>query len=85
MSHVALVIPGLDRIGGAERQVVLLAKGLVQRGWRVTVVALSGTGGNAAGELAAAGVGFRSLEMRKGLADPRGWLRFRRWLRQESP
>ena len=85
MSHVALVIPGLDRIGGAERQVVLLAKGLVQRGWRVTVVALSGTGGNAAGELAAAGVGFWSLGMRKGLADPRGWLRFRRWLRQESP
>ena len=43
MSHVALVIPGFGRIGGAERQVILLARGLCQRGWRVSVVALSGT------------------------------------------
>ena len=32
MNHVALVIPGLNRIGGAERQVILLAKGLRRRG-----------------------------------------------------
>jgi hypothetical protein len=51
MSHVALVIPGLDRIGGAERQVMLLAKGLRRRDWRVSVVALSGVGSRAAGEL----------------------------------
>ncbi len=85
MRHVALVIPGLDRIGGAERQVILLAKGLRRRGWRVSVVTLSGTGGSAATELKSAGVSFLSLEMRKGLADPRGWIRFRRWLRSESP
>ncbi len=85
MSHVALVIPGLDRIGGAERQVILLASGLSQRGWRVSVVALSGSGGNAAAELAGAGAGFLSLEMRKGLADPRGWIRFHSWLRQQKP
>ncbi len=85
MNHVALVIPGLDRVGGAERQVMLLAKGLAGRGWRVTVVALSGTGGNAVRELAAAGAGFLSLGMRKGLADPRGWLRLHRWLKRESP
>ena len=85
MSHVALLIPGLDRIGGAERQVVLIAKGLLGRGWRVSVVALSGSGGQAAAELTAAGAGFLSLEMRKGLADPRGWIRFNRWLRQEKP
>ncbi len=85
MSHVALVIPGLDRIGGAERQVILLASGLSQRGWRVSVVALSGDGGNAAAELAGAGAGFLSLEMRKGLADPRGWIRFHSWLRQQKP
>ena len=41
MSHVALIIPGVDRIG-AERQVILLAKGLHQRGWRVSLVALWG-------------------------------------------
>jgi glycosyltransferase involved in cell wall biosynthesis len=85
VNHVALVIPGIDRIGGAERQVILLAKGLVKRGWRVTVVALSGTGGTTAGGLLAAGTGFLSLGMRKGLADPRGWIRFHRWLKREKP
>ncbi len=85
MSHVALVIPGLDRMGGAERQVMLLARGLRRRGWRVSVVALSGAGGEAARDLEAAGVVFQSLAMCKGLADPRGWVRFHEWLRRERP
>jgi glycosyltransferase involved in cell wall biosynthesis len=85
MSHAAIAIPGLDRIGGAEQQAMLLAMGLRRRGWRVSVVALSGTGGAAATELADAGVAFLSLEMRKGLADPRGWLRFHRWLCRKQP
>jgi glycosyltransferase involved in cell wall biosynthesis len=85
MSHVALVIPGFGRIGGAERQVILLARGLCQRGWRVSVIALSGSGDESAAELTEAGAGFKSLRMRKGLADPRGWIRFHRWLRREKP
>ena len=85
MSHAAIAIPGLDRIGGAERQAMLLAKGLRRRGWRVSVVALSGSGGAAAAELRDCGVAFTSLEMRKGLADPRGWIRFHRWLWREQP
>ncbi len=85
MTHVALVIPGLDRIGGAERQTMLLAKGLRRRGWRVSVVALSGSGGQAAHELASAEIAFLSLEMRKGWADPRGWIRFHQWVRRERP
>ena len=85
MSHAAIAIPGLNRIGGAERQAMLLAKGLRRRGWRVSVIALSGDGGEAAAELRACGVAFTSLEMRKGLADPRGWIRFHRWLRREQP
>jgi len=85
VSRIAFIIPGLDRIGGAERQLMLLAKGLVRRRWRVTVVALTGSGDSAASELNAAGVGFVSLQMRKGLVDPRGWLRFHRWLKRESP
>ncbi|MGA2568882.1 MAG: glycosyltransferase [Terracidiphilus sp.] len=85
MKHVAIVIPGIDRIGGAERQAMLLAEGLRDRDWRVSVVALSGTGGSAAAELQRSGVGFVSLEMRKGLADPRGWIRFHRWLKRERP
>ncbi len=85
MSHAAIAIPGLDRIGGAERQAMLLAKGLRRRGWRVSVVALSGSGGAAAAELRDSGVAFTTLEMRKGLADPRGWLRFNRWLWRQQP
>ena len=72
-------------MGGAERQVMLLARGLGRRGWRVSVVALSGAGGEARRELEAAGVVFLSLAMRKGLADPRGWVRFHTWLRRERP
>jgi glycosyltransferase involved in cell wall biosynthesis len=85
VKHAALLIPTLDRLGGAERQVMLLARGLSCRGWRVSVVALSGTGGPAAEELRDCGVGYLSLGMRKGLADPRGWIRFNRWLRDLRP
>jgi glycosyltransferase involved in cell wall biosynthesis len=85
MSHAAMAIPGIDRVGGAEQQAILLAKGLRRRGWRVSMVALSGSGGAAAADLEDAGVRFLSLEMRKGLADPRGWIRFQRWLWRERP
>lgn len=85
MSHVAMVLPGLDRIGGAEQQALLLAAGLCRRGWRVSVVALSGSGGRAAEHLRETGIAFQSLEMRKGLADPRGWLRLNKWLCREQP
>lgn len=85
MNHVALLIPGLDRIAGAERQVIAIAKGLRWRGWRVSVITLSGTGGQAATELKDLGIEFLSLEMRKGLLDPRGWFRFCRWMNRERP
>lgn len=85
MSHVALLIPTLDRIGGAERQLILLAYGLRSRGWRVSVITLSGAGGDVAVDLASAGILFLTLEMRKGLADPRGWIRLNRWLRRGKP
>lgn len=85
MRHIALLIPTIDRIGGAERQVILLAKGLVKRRWRVSVVALAGSGGDAARELRTAGVAYQSLGMRKGLLDPRGWFRIHRWINRERP
>jgi glycosyltransferase involved in cell wall biosynthesis len=85
MNHIAFVLPGIDRLGGAERQAILLAKGLTRRGWRVSLVALSGNGGEAAAELQRAGVAFTTLRMRKGLADPRGWIQFRRWLKTQTP
>ena len=83
--HIALVIPSLDKIAGAESQVLLLAEGLHRRGRRVSVVALSGTGAGAAHRLTTGGIRFHSLGMRRGLADPGGWLRFSRWLHRERP
>jgi glycosyltransferase involved in cell wall biosynthesis len=83
--HVAFLIPGIDRIGGAERQVINLAQGLARRGWRTTMVALTGNGGNAARELLSSGVDFLSLHMRKGIVDPRGWAAFRQWIEDEVP
>lgn len=85
MNHLALLIPGLDHIGGAEQQVLLLARGLHARGWRVSVLALTGTGGKAAKNLTASGIFFHSFHMRKGIADPRGWLALHRWLERERP
>jgi glycosyltransferase involved in cell wall biosynthesis len=85
VSHVVFLIPGLDRISGAERQVMLLAAGLAKRDWRVTVIALTGVGGEAAESLALAGITFLSLHMGKGVADPRGWARLHHWLRANRP
>jgi glycosyltransferase involved in cell wall biosynthesis len=85
VNHVAYLVPTIDRIGGAEQQVILLAKGLAGRGWQVSVLALAGVGGDAARGLKQAGVAYHSLEMRKGLADPRGWLRLRAWVEQNHP
>lgn len=85
MKSVALLIPGIERIGGAERQVLLLAHGLRRRGWCVTLVVLTGGAGCQGEALAKAGIGFLSLQMRKGVADPRGWIRLALWLRRERP
>jgi glycosyltransferase involved in cell wall biosynthesis len=85
VSAIAFLIPTIDKLGGAERQILLLAKGMAKRGWKVNVIALSGSGGDAAGNLRTAGIEFQTLAMRKGLVDPRGWLRFSRWLRHQSP
>lgn len=83
--HIAFLIPTLDRIGGAERQVCLLANGLSSRGWQVSVIALSGSGGDAAAELSSRGIAFLSLHMRKGLADPRGWILLHYWIQRNQP
>ena len=85
MSRITFLIPTIDRIGGAERQVLLLASQLRRRGHGVSVVSLSGTGGESASQLRSCGVDYHSLCMRKGLADPRGWFRWICWLYRERP
>ena len=85
MSHVAMILPGIDRLGGAERQALQLARGLRRRGWQMTVIALSGNGGDARIELELAGVDFLSLHMREGLADLQSWMRLHRWIGGNRP
>jgi glycosyltransferase involved in cell wall biosynthesis len=79
--RIAMLIPTLDQIGGAERQVILLSKELARRGWQATLLTLSGTGDGVAAELTAANVSYISLGMRKAWIDPRGWLRYLAWHR----
>jgi glycosyltransferase involved in cell wall biosynthesis len=85
MRHIVILLPGIDRIGGVERQALIAALSLKQRGWRVSLVTLTGTGSDAAAQLRASGIDFFSLSMRKGVLDPRGWLQFRGWLRENRP
>lgn len=83
--HIAYLIPTIDRIGGAERQILLLATGMAARGCRVTVISLHGSGGPAADQLSAANVSFLTLEMNSGLRDVRGWKTLRRWISSAQP
>jgi glycosyltransferase involved in cell wall biosynthesis len=83
--RIAMLIPTIDQIGGAERQVLLLAKALAARDWRVTVIALSGEGTAQQEDLYQSGVAYMSLGMRKAWIDPRGWLRYLRWARKNKP
>lgn len=83
MKKIAIIIPTLDKIGGAENQLLLLANGLKDRGWWVSVVCLSGNASVAANKFE--DINCILLKMKHGLKDPAGWLRFIRWLRHEHP
>jgi len=83
--HIAYLIPTIDRIGGAERQLMLLADGMARRAWSVTVIALRGSGGQAAQDLSVANVSFLSLQMRDVFFDLCAWNRLSRWLRSARP
>jgi len=85
MNHIAMLVPTIDEIGGAESQVLLLSEELSRRGWRVSVVALSGSGGTASARLAAAGIDYYSSRMRCGWFDPQGWTRYLGWAASNQP
>ncbi|MBF6596180.1 MAG: glycosyltransferase [Thermaceae bacterium] len=71
-------------LGGAETQVVRLAAGLAERGWRVSVVSMVPKAHNAEA-LEQLGVPVFSLNMPPGFPDPRGVLTLVRYLRQHQP
>ncbi len=84
--HVALVIPTLVALGGAERIVLGLAEELVGRGWRVTVVMLADeTPPQRKAWMAGRGIEWLALGMRKAWIDPCGWRVFLDWQRREQP
>jgi glycosyltransferase involved in cell wall biosynthesis len=85
MIRIAIIIPTVNQIGGAERQVLLLAAALVQRGHSVTLITLGSTEQHHVSELAKAGVAVLSLNMRKAWIDPRGWHRYIAWARKNPP
>ena len=63
--HIALVIPSLDTIAGAESQVLLLAEGLHGRGRRVHAVG-EPDGGVPAGPDDGVGASHRPLDRPQG-------------------
>ena len=65
--HVMFVVSGLER-GGAENQLVAVANGLADRGWRVTVLSyLSFSGDSLRGEFCEPGVTVLTLNASSGL------------------
>lgn len=80
--RIVLMIPTMDR-GGAERQVCLLAAGLLQQQVDVHVVLLT-AGGARMTELSAAGVPT-TLIGKRGKFDPTAYFRLKRKLRELAP
>ncbi|MEN3010400.1 MAG: glycosyltransferase [Candidatus Bipolaricaulaceae bacterium] len=83
MKRLLLVVTGLD-LGGAENQVVQLAKRLQKRGWNVHVLSLR-TPGVLARELHEAGIPVLSLGIRSLLSAPLGALRLARLIHRLKP
>jgi len=77
------LITGLNR-GGAETQLVLLMEALTARGWNVRVVTML-PGGALQADLLKLGIKVSSLEMRRGIPDPRGLTRLLIILREDRP
>jgi glycosyltransferase involved in cell wall biosynthesis len=82
---LAFLIPTVDQIGGAERQVLDLAQEFASRRWPVTLIVLSGSRDSSLPILHEAGIRYVSLGMRKAWIDPRGWLRYYHWHRSTHP
>ena len=82
--RVLMLSTNLGLGGGAEEQVALLSVGLVARGWDVRIVSLLPPSPLPA-ELASSGVPVGSLEMRRGVPNPRALLGLLRLLREFRP
>jgi len=82
--RVMMVSTALGVGGGAEEQVMLLSLGLRARGWDVRIVSLLPLFPLSA-ELEASDIGISSLEMKRGIPDPRAMRGLIRELREFQP
>ncbi|AEG15312.1 glycosyl transferase group 1 [Desulfofundulus kuznetsovii DSM 6115] len=80
---ILYLITGLA-YGGAETQLVRLATALKARNWRVNVVSMLPPQAFT-DELQAAGIPLATLNMRRGVPDPRAIVRLLRLIRQSRP
>ncbi|MBT9173924.1 MAG: N-acetyl-alpha-D-glucosaminyl L-malate synthase [Syntrophomonadaceae bacterium] len=72
------------KLGGAETQLVRLAVALKKRGWRVGVISMQSRGAFAE-ELGEAGIALATLNMRRGVPDPRALIGLSKILSQWQP
>lgn len=81
---ICFLITGLN-VGGAEVQVVSIAKRLRSLGWKTDVVSMLSVDGKLLDELRSGGVAVSSLNMRRGVPDPRAFVRLISILRRVRP
>ena len=81
---VCFLITGLN-VGGAEVQVSSIAKRLHLLGWRTNVISMLPIDGKLPDELSSGGVAVFSLNMRRGVPDPRALVRLITILRRLNP
>ncbi|MEO1402781.1 MAG: glycosyltransferase [Cyanobacteria bacterium J06635_1] len=80
---IVILSTGLS-LGGAEQQVLYLARGLIAKGYEVKVVSLI-TLGILGNEAMAEGLPIYSLEMARGMPDPRAIFKLNQWLKTWQP
>lgn len=80
---IMFLITGLYQ-GGAETQLVLIGRELMSRGWEPKVVSLI-SGGPLEADFENLGIPVFTLDMRRGVPDPRGIARLVHLLRRERP
>ncbi|GGL09622.1 glycosyltransferase [Deinococcus radiotolerans] len=81
--HLALLVTSLS-YGGAQTQVVELARRFRARGWRVTLLSMLPPEAFEE-DLRRSGIEVVSLNMRRGVPSVRAWWQLVRWLRRERP
>jgi glycosyltransferase involved in cell wall biosynthesis len=83
MEKIIFILTGLD-YAGAEAQVVQLAIGLQLRGWLVQVISMLKPSAYVE-ELNERGIELISLDMKKGISDPRAIMKLRRIIKAFRP